>query len=165
VIAYTEVSDDAAIVTVERLAREIWTDHFEPIIGVPQVEYMLKEFQSVAAIRRYLTEGYKYYLVYSDALPVGYMGILSRSDSGELFLSKFYLLQEYRGRGMGRQMMEFIKAFARENGLKKISLNTNKRNLDTIRFYEKAGFVKRCSDVIDIGCGFVADDWLMEMAV
>jgi ribosomal protein S18 acetylase RimI-like enzyme len=165
VIVFKEVLNDEAVLVVERLARKIWTEHFSPIIGMPQVEYMLKEWQSALAIKRCLVQGYKYYLIDLDGVSVGYLGVLARPDKGELFLSKFYLLSECRGRGIGRQMMDFVKEFARGNGLKKIALNTNKKNLDTIRFYEKAGFCDRSSDVIDLGHGFVADDWRMEMVI
>ena len=164
-IVFKEVLDDGAIMAVEGLAREIWREHFTPIIGEAQVAYMLKEFQSSAAIKRWLAQGYKYYLVDVDGILAGYLGVLAKPEEGTLFLSKIYLLSGYRGRGMGQQMMGFVENMARKNGLKKISLNTNKKNLDTIRFYEKAGFVKRCSDVVDFGGGFVADDWRMEKAV
>ena len=164
-IAFKEVSDDEAVLIVERLARQIWTEHFGPMIGMRQVEYMLKKFQCASVIKQYLMEGCKYYLVDLDGEPVGYAGIWVKADKGELFLSKLYLLSAHRGHGIGRQMMAFVKGMARDNGLKKIILNTNKKNIDTIRFYEKAGFVNKGSEVIDLGGGFVADDWLMEMAI
>ncbi len=164
-IVFKEVLAAFEISAVERLARAIWTEHFSPIIGRHQVEYMLEKFQSAAAIQGYLAEGYKYYLVDFDGTSVGYIGLLAKTHKGELFLSKFYLLSDYRGKGLGRQMMENVKVLAQQNGLKKILLNTNKKNNDTIRFYEKFGFVKLRSDVIELGSGYVADDWLMEMVV
>lgn len=39
------------------LAREIWTDHFTPIIGSAQVEYMLEKFQSPDAMTRQISGG------------------------------------------------------------------------------------------------------------
>ena len=164
-IEFKAVVDDGEILVVERLAREIWTEHFVPVIGMPQVEYMLNEFQSAAAIKRYLAQGYKYYLVNFDGVSAGYLAFLPKAGRQELFLSKFYLLLHYRGKGIGREMMGFVEDMARNGALKKVSLKTNKKNLDTICFYEKAGFTHKVSDVTDIGGGFVADDWLMEKAV
>jgi hypothetical protein len=40
-------------------------------------------------------------------------------------------------------------------------LNVNKRNALAIRAYERAGFVVRETVVIDIGEGFVMDDYIM----
>ncbi|NCA83730.1 MAG: GNAT family N-acetyltransferase, partial [Opitutae bacterium] len=49
------------IAAVAALAREIWTQHYVPIIGAAQVEYMLEKFQSAEAIARQLAgEGYEY---------------------------------------------------------------------------------------------------------
>ena len=47
----TKVKTDDEIDVVSALAREIWTEHFTPIIGKSQVEYMLDNFQSSHAIK------------------------------------------------------------------------------------------------------------------
>ncbi len=44
------VTEPAAIETVSGLAGNIWRDHYMPIIGDQQDEYMLNRFQSPAAI-------------------------------------------------------------------------------------------------------------------
>ena len=46
------VRTPAQIAAVAALARETWTRHYVPIIGVAQVEYMLEKFQSEEAIAR-----------------------------------------------------------------------------------------------------------------
>jgi GNAT superfamily N-acetyltransferase len=165
VILFKEVSEDNSIVVVEYLARQIWVEHFEPVVGMAQVEYMLNKFQSADAIRQYLAQGYKYYVVDLDGIAVGYVAFLPKIEAQELFLSKFYLLLMYRGRGLGREMMEFVRKFAGNNNLSKIKLNTNKKNVDPICFYEKFGFVKKEDLLTDFGAGFVGDDWLMEMVL
>jgi diphthamide synthase (EF-2-diphthine--ammonia ligase) len=45
------VSGDYLIGIVESLAKEIWIEHYTPIIGRPQVDYMLENFQSSQAER------------------------------------------------------------------------------------------------------------------
>jgi hypothetical protein len=47
---------------VAELARDIWTEHYVPIIGRDQVDYMLDRFQSSDAIARQIESGCKYYL-------------------------------------------------------------------------------------------------------
>ena len=44
---------------IETLAREIWEEHYTPIIGAEQVAYMLDKFQSVAAMQKQIKEGYE----------------------------------------------------------------------------------------------------------
>ena len=43
---FEEVKDRQAIDTLVQLAREIWTEHYTPIIGAEQVEYMLRHMHS-----------------------------------------------------------------------------------------------------------------------
>jgi ribosomal protein S18 acetylase RimI-like enzyme len=43
-------------------------------------------------------------------------------------------------------------------------LNVNKRNI-AIRFYESIGFAITNEEVIDIGNGFVMDDFVMEKTI
>ena len=41
---------------VADLAKEIWTEHYTPIIGWQQVEYMLEKFQSATEIENQIKE-------------------------------------------------------------------------------------------------------------
>ena len=45
---------------------------------------------------------------------------------------------------------------------KSISLTVNKYNTDSIKAYEKMGFEKIDSVVMDIGNGYVMDDYVMK---
>jgi ribosomal protein S18 acetylase RimI-like enzyme len=47
-------------------------------------------------------------------------------------------------------------------GRSTLTLQTNKRNVDAIAFYHKAGFTVREEAVFDIGNGFVMDDYVMK---
>ena len=49
------------------------------------------------------------------------------------------LYKEYRGRGIGTQMMKQILILLREKGYKKVSLSVQKANY-AVRMYEKLGF-------------------------
>ena len=49
------------------------------------------------------------------------------------------LYKEYRGRGIGTQMMKQILILLRENGYEKVSLSVQKANY-AVRMYEKLGF-------------------------
>lgn len=155
-----KVTTETQIETVARLAFEIWNQHFTPIIGKAQVDYMVDKFQSKKAIAEQLDEGYSYYLLEADGDYIGYTGICPKED--EMFLSKLYILASQRGKGHGRKTVEFIEDIAREKGLDKITLTVNKNNTDAIKAYEKFGFKNTGPIVTDIGGGFVMDDYRME---
>lgn len=147
---------------VAALARQIWTEHFTPIIGSAQVEYMLCEIQSEAAIADQIrNKGYHYYLLDTDSQIVGYCGIAFNDDA--LFLSKLYILKAFRGKGIARKAIDFLKSIARKKKLDKITLTCNKYNAGPITAYEKLGFVNTGPIVQDIGQGFIMDDYKMEL--
>ena len=61
---FHKVSTSNEIIEVVKIAREIWREHYPPIIGIEQVEYMLEHFHSKDAITLELTqENYAYYLI------------------------------------------------------------------------------------------------------
>lgn len=74
----------------------------------------------------------------------------SRAHRGTLGMG---LLPEWRGRGLGRRLIEATLAKARRSGFKRIELDVHADNRRAIALYEKAGFVRegivRDATVID----------------
>lgn len=142
------------------LANTIWTEHYTPIIGQDQVTYMLDKFQSVEAIKKQILEGSEYYVLTYEEKPSGYFCISGKKDS--LFLSKYYVLKTYRGKGIGKMAMQYIKRRAEELAYTKITLTVNKNNHNAIKAYEKMGFQKIKAIIQDIGNNYIMDDYLLE---
>jgi diamine N-acetyltransferase len=149
-------ADDIGVVAV--LARNIWYEHYVPLIGRGQVEYMVAKFQSAPAIAAQIDGGYEYFLV-EQAQTVGYLAVQEQSPA--MFISKLYVTKGGRGAGTGRACMEFIEGAARKRGLSRLWLTVNKGN-PAVHAYERLGFRVAESVVMDIGGGFVMDDFRME---
>ena len=163
-ITWMQVTEDAQIQEVARLAGIIWREHYHSILEEAQIDYMLEKFQSPPAIAHGIQEeGYAYYLICLDGKPVGYTALVPEENT--LFLSKIYLLREVRGRGAGKATVEFVRDRARTLGLPTVYLTVNRNNADSIAFYRHAGFVKVRTQVADIGSGYVMDDDIMELTV
>ncbi len=148
---------------VESLAREIWTEHYTPIIGRDQVDYMLGKFQSREAIAQQIRAGVIYFLIGFGEEFIGYVAVQPKGD--ELFLSKIYVASARRGRGHGKEAIQFVESLAKERKLGKIILTVNKNNSNSIRAYEKMGFTIAGAVIQDIGNGFVMDDFKMEKII
>jgi len=149
---------------VAGLAKTIWYDHYSPIIGKDQVDYMLGKYQTSKAIQTQMEqEGNFYYLIHYEFVPVGYIGIIEKNH--ELFLSKLYVLSSVRGKGIGHKAIDFLVARCREIGAPHINLTVNKQNESSIAAYEKLGFEIYGEVVSDIGSGYVMDDYLMRLKV
>jgi len=152
------------IEAVAILAAEIWREHYTPIIGADQVEYMLEKFQSPVAVRTQIdANDLVYYLLYNGQQPAGYFAIQVRSD--EVFLSKLYVARPSRKLGLARMAIDFIKSLAADNCLKRVSLTINKNNSESLAAYERLGFKKEKAVVTDIGNGFYMDDFVMVLPV
>jgi diamine N-acetyltransferase len=160
---FIQVSTGNQIEIVESLAREIWTEHYTPIIGKVQVDYMLDRFQTKEAISEQIREGFLYFLIETGGESIGYIAV--KPKGGELFLSKIYIRSSRRASGYGRKALRFIESLADEKGLGKISLTVNKNNILSIKAYEKLGFKNLGPVVQEIGGGFVMDDYRMEKDV
>ena len=160
---FTEVLTEEQIEIVESLAEEIWTEHYIPIIGKAQVDYMLDRFQSKQSISDQIRSGFLYFLVKEDKQFIGYIGVQQKGD--ELFLSKIYIKSSERGQGLGKKAIQFIERLAKEKGVRKIALTVNKNNRDAIKAYERLGFKNLGSLIQEIGNGFIMDDFRMEKTV
>jgi ribosomal protein S18 acetylase RimI-like enzyme len=155
------VDDETGFAETAALAARIWREYYTPLIGSPQVEYMISRFQSEDAIRNHVRrEGYGYFMAREDGKAIGYLAVGERP--GELFLSKFYVEASFREKGVGRRMMAFAENLAKEKGLGKITLTVNKRNFPAHAAYERLGFRRTSEIVQDIGGGFVMDDYVFE---
>ena len=149
---------------ISQLAHAIWTEHYVPIEGKAQIDYMLNKFQSADAVSKQINdEGYLYYIIRDGDENIGYIGIQPRN--GELFLSKIYVKSSERGKGYGRKAMFFIEDRVKEMQLNKITLTVNKKNVHSIKAYKKMGFICVDSIIQDIGNGFVMDDYKMEKVI
>ncbi|MEP3279731.1 MAG: GNAT family N-acetyltransferase [Stappiaceae bacterium] len=161
---FRSASSEQDIDDIVSLGREIWTQHYVPIIGAEQVDYMLRTFHSKDVILRQIGhENYLYFIIADHGQAVGYIGVQPQGET--LFLSKLYILSAERGKGIGRLAMNYVCDVGRQLGLSLIHLTVNRENRATIAAYEKIGFVKTGEIKADIGSGYVMDDYKMELAL
>ncbi len=140
-----------------QIASDIWHEYWPCLLSNEQIDYMIEKFQSEKAISEQIkTENYTYYFLKHNNEIVGYTGISDKKDY--LFLSKLYILKEFRHKGLGKLAFEEIKRL----GYNQIRLTVNKNNTNAYHAYKKYGFKTIDSVVTDIGSGFVMDDYIME---
>ncbi|HEY4366399.1 MAG TPA: GNAT family N-acetyltransferase [Steroidobacteraceae bacterium] len=160
-VRFVPAHTDAQIAAIAALAQEIWYEYYVPLIGLVQVEYMVAKFQSAAAMHAQIREGYEYFLIQGDAALCGYIAVQPQPAERRLFISKLYLHRAARGAGTGRLAMEFIEGLARDRDMPGLWLTVNKGN-PAVKTYERLGFRIEAPLVMDIGNGFVMDDFRME---
>lgn len=162
---FIKVHTEPLISETSLLARKIWTEHYESIVGSEQVEYMLEKFQSSQAIIEQINKGWLYYILSDGEQWLGYIALLPEPATNSMHLSKYYVDKKYRGKGYGKESMEFIKTMCREMNFKDLWLTVCKYNSDSIAIYEKLGFTNAGPISSDIGSGFVMDDYKMTIKI
>jgi len=162
IVAATE----ADLGAVAALAGAIWRRHYPGIITDEQIEYMLARGYSHAALSRFLQEeGAGLDLARLGERLAGFAAYHRGDQPGEAKLDKLYVLQDTQRRGVGSRLIANVESAARADGCSTLILNVNKNNVQAIRAYEKNGFAVREAVVVDIGGGFVMDDYIMAKAL
>ena len=164
--------NDADIRRMSSLATRIVREHFDPIVGVEQNDYMIARNQTPEAIAAQIADGFEYYYVYPPRTrdgqnrnaPIGFLAIRAQDD-GELNLSKFYLTKEERGKGYARSMTSFVAQRARKLGCDHVTLRVNRTNYQAILAYEHLGYRRVGELCTDIGGGFQMDDYVYELTL
>lgn len=160
-LQFNPVSRTDDISKLAHMAKEIWEEHYTPIIGKDQVNYMVEKFQSESAIIQQIKDDYIYFIITRNKQPIGYLCFIKKNKINSLFLSKIYLKKPFRRMGCGRKMIQFVIQQASKLKCQSITLTVNKYNKNTILAYQKLGFIQKRELVIDIGNGFVMDDFEM----
>lgn len=164
-IHFMKVHSKQQIADVAYLAQEIWQEHYVPIVGQEQVDYMLEKFQCERAITEQLATGYEYYSITYNGFNTGYMALISNTNNRSLMISKIYVRKSDRGCGLGKQMLEFVEALCQQRKIKRIWLTVNKYNKHSIEWYSQMDFTNNGSIIQDIGGGFMMDDFKMEKVI
>lgn len=147
------------------LARKIWWAVYPEIISTGQIEYMLKRSYDLAVLEAEMDSGTRFPLLWLDEALIGLASFGPVDNRNETKLHKLYLDPNYHGRGLGRQLLTWIENEAAALSFNCIILQVNKSNEQAIAAYRRQGFLVRDEIVVDIGQGYVMDDFLMEKRI
>lgn len=150
---------------VADLAKKIWPVTYATILSKEQLHYMLDRFYNLKALQKQLESGQVFYLAQNENQEfVGFVSYEINCKPNKTKIHKIYVSPETQGTGIGKQLLDLVKTKAQENQQAAIFLNVNKYN-NAQNFYQKLGFTITKEEVIDIGNGYVMDDYVMEVVV
>lgn len=156
---------DTDVEPIVDLARVVWYDTYPAIISREQIEFMLAQRYAPALLRAQLRQPG----VWWDQARVG--GRLAgfacslATAAGEVKLDKIYVDPPQQHVGVGARLIAHVAARALAEGYTTLTLAVNKRNERAIAAYRKHGFVVREAVCVDIGGGFVMDDFIMSKSL
>jgi GNAT superfamily N-acetyltransferase len=126
---------------------------------------MLERWYSEPALR--LQMGPKsqfFFMAEQNQRLVAYTAFTIKSDGKRtyLYLNKLYSLEAVRGQGIGKALLSKVIAEAQKRGILTIRLNVNRHN-PTVAWYLAQGFFVAEEMILQIGMGFVMEDYVMEL--
>lgn len=147
---------------ISQLARDIWYLHYPGIITVRQIDYMLDQRYQADVIGAQIEGGEAWWDKLSvGAALVGFACYERSADPFAVKLDKLYVHPRVQGCGYGYALVRNAEQRSRERGFNRLYLQVNKGNVKSIEFYHKAGFEVSDKVTVDIGNGFVMDDFIM----
>ena len=158
-----EIFSEADVRRLAKVARIVWREANVSFCTPEQVEYMIERYQSFEAISGQLMHGYRYFLIEEGDVIMGYFGVQPQGE--RLFLSKFYILKEYRGRKLFSLGLQYMIELCKESGLESIYLTVNRNNTHAYEVYLAKGFKVIAEEDNPIGEGFEMNDYIMEYEV
>jgi len=147
---------------IQDLAWKIWPGVFKDILSPEQINYMMEMMYSPHALLNQIgVLGHQFLIFDFDQKPVGYISYeIHYKGLSKTKIHKLYLSEETRGKGLGSRILEEITSLAIQKNDTALVLNVN-RNNPAIKFYEKNGFHLDYEEIIDIGKGYIMDDYVM----
>lgn len=154
--------DASGLVEVQKIAAITWPITFGEILSSEQIAYMMEMMYSEASLLNQLENGHEFYLYLENDTPIGFMGIEANyKGNSELKIHKLYVLPNQQGKGIGEKLILFSQARAQDLKQDKLTLNVNRFN-KALGFYAKLGFENVKSEDIEIGNGYLMEDFVLE---
>lgn len=157
-IIFKELDLKTDVKELAALASKIWNEYYPEVISQKQIDYMLEQSYSAESLRKQLLEDKHVFTgAFIDDKMAGYISV-SDHGNGEYFINKLYIDTAIHRKGTGRVLFEH---FFKNKKFRSIRLTVNRQNFKAINFYFKIGFVIEKVIDIEIGNGFVMNDFVM----
>ncbi len=150
------------IYNIQVLSNVIWPVTFSNILSQEQIAYMMDMMYSTSSLEKQMKElNHHYLLAEEDGEYLGYLSYeLNYKGMPITKIHKIYVLPSVQGKGVGRLFINVVSELALKNNNTLLSLNVNRYN-KAIDFYKRMGFDFFTNENIDIGNGFLMEDYVM----
>lgn len=147
---------------IKEITNVTWPITYGEILSQEQLDYMLGLFYSDEALTKQIQNKEQlFYLILDSESTIGFIGIEHNyKNEAATKIHKIYLLPETQGKGIGKKVFDLIEKLAVTNNSKHLLLNVNRFNT-ALNFYKKIGFEIKETVDIEIGNGYLMEDYVM----
>lgn len=132
---------------LRKIARETFLDTYAWMNNRQNMDAYIETAFSREAISSELhNRCSRFYILYADKKPAGYMkindgpGQTEFQDPGSLELERVYIRKAFKNMGIGRKAVDYVVQLAVEMKKQHVWLGVWEENMDAIGFYMKLGF-------------------------
>jgi diamine N-acetyltransferase len=157
------VATKSQLEIIRDLAYKIWPSTYGSILSEIQLDFMLDKFYHLDYLANQLENQNQVFLLIEDNSE--YLGFCSyeinHQNTNKTKLHKIYVLPETQGKGIGKMLLNQVERIALENRNPILLLNVNRFN-NALEFYKKQGYTVVKTIDIEIGNGYLMEDFVME---
>lgn len=151
---------------IREIAEITWPVTYSSIISLDQIQFMLDwmyDKQTISSAIEAVNQDFLVLEIENEI--VGFAGIEHQYEGKAITrLHKLYVLPSTQGTGGGKTLLNAVENEARIHKCTLLHLNVNKAN-PAVQFYFKNGFEVDHEIILDIGNGFVMDDYVMTKTI
>jgi GNAT superfamily N-acetyltransferase len=125
-IRQVEVTSDSAVKLMQQLNKELAGRY----PGSPINDIDIEEFRKAKDF---------FAIAFIDGNTVG-CGALRKLTEKDMEIKRMFVLSDYRGQGISRQILSFLEKTARQKGFSRVYLETGSRQPEAIGLYVSSGY-------------------------
>lgn len=150
--------------SIIEIAYKTWPKTYGEILSAAQLEFMLRLFYNEQALEQNKSNGQHFLIVFEGKNAIAFASYENNYADKTTHIHKIYVLPELHKRGIGKRLLNEIEKRATGFGDQLLSLNVNRFN-NARYFYEKNGFEILREVDIEIGNGYLMQDFIMQKAI
>jgi len=149
---------------IQHIAKFTWPTTFESILSQEQIEYMLDLMYSSKSLKNQVESlNHNFILAIEDGTYLGFASYeINYEQSNLTKVHKLYVMPQSQHKGVGSELLKYIKEVAVLNKDKGMVLNVNRQN-PAVEFYQKSGWKIVKEEDINIGNNFFMNDYIMQI--
>ncbi len=158
---HIRAADVNDIATIREIANITWPVAYGSYISKAQLDYMLDMMYSDNSLLEQMNKGHQFYIAEQHNNPIGFASV-SKEEEKSCKLNKLYVLPTAQKTGAGKALLQKSIDYAISHAANCLYLQVNKQN-NAQHFYSKHGFTIREASILEIGGGYIMDDYIMEL--
>ncbi|MCP9755042.1 GNAT family N-acetyltransferase [Lacihabitans sp. CCS-44] len=149
------------IPSIQKIAFDTWPSAYGDILEQSQIDYMLDLMYNLEVLEKQMNESQTFLIIKDEELDLAFISFETNYDNQpQTKIHKIYISPAAQGKGLGKILIEETERQAINKRNECILLNVNRQNKARF-FYEKLGFKIAYSEDIEIGNGYLMNDFVM----